>query len=66
MFYWQGSGWAGIYLVPKNASKKPHEAFTIVHVPNKDIDEMKALAQSTKHALGNRQNITRFGIEKQT
>eukprot|EP00434_Breviolum_minutum_P000440 symbB.v1.2.000375.t1/scaffold17.1/size449391/12 len=46
------SGWAGIYLVPKNASKKPHEAFTIVHVPNKDIDEMKALAQSTKHALG--------------
>lgn len=46
------SGWAGIYLVPKNATKKPHEAFTIVHVPNKDIDEMKALAQSTKHALG--------------
>ena len=46
------SGWAGIYLVPKNASKKPHEAFTIVHVPNKDIVEMKALAQSTKNALG--------------
>ena len=46
------SGWAGIYLVPKNANKKPHEAYTIVHVPNKDIDEMKALAQSTKHALG--------------
>ena len=46
------SGWSGIYLVPKNGLKKPHESYSIVAVPNKSIDEMKAIVQSTKNALG--------------
>ena len=46
------SGWSGIYLVPKNSMKRPHESYSIVAVPNKSIDEMKALVQSTKNALG--------------
>ena len=46
------SGWYGIYLVPKNSWKKPHESYSIVAVPSKTIDEMKAIVQSTKNALG--------------
>lgn len=46
------SGWYGIYLVPKNSMKKPHESYSIVSIPGKTIEEMQAVAQSTKNALG--------------
>lgn len=46
------SGWFGIYLVPKNSQKKPHEAYSIVPVPNKSAEQLQAIVQSTKNALG--------------
>lgn len=46
------SGWYGIYLIPKNSMKKPHESYSIVAIPGKTIDEMQAIVQSTKNALG--------------
>ncbi len=46
------SGWFGIYLVPKNSLKKPHEAYSIVTVPNKNVEQLHAIVQSTKNALG--------------
>ena len=46
------SGWFGIYLVPKNNLKKPHEAYAIVPVPNKSVEQLHAVVQSTKNALG--------------
>lgn len=46
------SGWFGIYLVPKNSLKKPHEAYAIILVPNKSPEQLQAIVQSTKNALG--------------
>ena len=46
------SGWAGVYMTPKNAAKRPHEAYQIINVPNRSIEELRALAQKTMHALG--------------
>ncbi len=46
------SGWFGIYLVPKNSQKKPREAYSIVPVPNKSVEQLQAIVQSTKNALG--------------
>ena len=46
------SGWFGIYLTPKNQMKRPHESYSIVAVPNKGIEHLQALVQSTKNALG--------------
>ena len=46
------SGWAGVYMTPKNASKRPHEAYQIINVPNRSIEELRALAQKTLYALG--------------
>ncbi len=46
------SGWFGIYLTPKNQMKKPHESYSIVAVPNKGIEHLQALVQSTKNTLG--------------
>ena len=46
------SGWAGVYMTPKNASKRPHEAYQIINVPNRTIEELRALAQKTMFALG--------------
>ena len=39
-------------MTPKNAAKRPHEAYQIINVPNRSIEELRALAQKTLHALG--------------
>lgn len=39
-------------MTPKNASKRPHEAYQIINVPNRTIEELRALAQKTMFALG--------------
>lgn len=39
-------------MVPKNSQKKPNEAYSIVPVPNKSAEQLQAIVQSTKNALG--------------
>ena len=39
-------------MTPKNSSKRPHEAYQIINVPNRSIDELRALSQKTMYALG--------------
>lgn len=46
------SGWNGTYFTPKNDSKKPHQDYMVINVPNHDIQQMKALAQKTLNCLG--------------
>ena len=46
------SGRDGVYLVPKGDDRRPHQAFTIIQVPNKSLEELLAMAQRTPNVLG--------------
>eukprot|EP00438_Fugacium_kawagutii_P031483 Skav235037 [mRNA] locus=scaffold287:159594:164108:+ [translate_table: standard] len=46
------SGWAGIYLTPRNAEKRLDERYTAITIPDVSLADIQKKAASSDHALG--------------